>query len=338
MEISMKKLIGSVFLLSLAALPLSAASKPVWPQPPEQGRIAYVKSITKAEDLRIEKGFFAKIWDFFAGGEEKTLVKPFGIHVDHGRIYTTDTGLATLFVFDTNRNKMWTIQGFKSEKFLSPIDVTTDGKGNIYVSDSLRKAVYVFNDRGIALNKIGPQSGLQRPTGIAVDDERGLLYVTDTLASEIKRYTLKGKFLDTIGSKGSGKGELNRPTFITLDRKGNLYVCDSMNFKVKIFDRDGKFSSSFGKLGNTIGNFSSPRGIAVDKDGNIYVTDTLFNAVQIFDGKGNLLLVFGSKGRGDGEFFGPEDIAISREGKAYVTDSYNMRIQVFDILSYNKSK
>ncbi|WP_457598233.1 6-bladed beta-propeller [Hydrogenimonas sp.] len=334
----MKKLIGSILLFSLVALPLLAGAKPVWPQPPETARIAYDKSITKAEDLEIRKGFFAKIWDFFAGGEEEILVKPFGIHVDDGKIFVTDAGLATLFIFDTDRNKMRTIQGFKSEKFVSPIDVTTDAKGNIYISDSVRKAVYIFNDRGIALRKIGSKSGLQRPTGIAIDNERQLLYITDTLASEIKRFTLKGKFLDAVGSKGSGKGELNRPTFITLDKEGNLYVCDSMNFRIKIYDKEGRFSKAFGKLGNTIGSFSSPRGIAVDKDGNIYVTDTLFNAVQIFDPEGNLLLVFGSKGRGPGEFFGPEDIAISKNGKAYVTDSYNMRIQVFDILSYNKNK
>jgi len=294
-------------------------------------------SITKAEDLEIKRGFFAKIWNFFAGDADTVLVKPFGIHVDDGKVFVTDTGLSTLFVFDTVNNKKFSIQGYKSEKFASPIDVATDAKGNIYVTDSVRKAVYVFNRRGIALRKIDSKSGLQRPTGVAVDKERGILYVSDTLSSEIKRFSLKeNKILPPIGSKGSGLGELNRPTFITLDENGKLYVCDSMNFQVKIFSKEGKFSRAFGRLGNTIGSFSSPRGVAVDKNGNIYVTDTLFNAVQIFDRHGNLLLVFGSEGKGPGEFYGPEDIAISEDGKAYVTDSYNMRIEVFDILSYNR--
>ncbi len=333
----MKKLIFCVLLSSTILLPIAAADKPVWPQPPETARIAYEKSVTKAEDLEIEKGFFSKIWDFFAGSGDTVLVKPFGIHVDDGKIYVTDTGLSTLFIFDTLNNSQFTIQGFKSEKFSSPIDVATDKKGNIYVTDSINRAVYIFNKRGIALRKIGSKSGLQRPTGIAVDKERDILYVSDTLSSEIKRFSLKEKkILPSLGSKGSGRGELNRPTFITLDKEGRLYVCDSMNFRIKVFGKDGKFSRAFGSLGNTIGNFSSPRGIAVDRDGNIYVTDTLFNAVQIFDPQGNLLLVFGSEGKGPGEFYGPEDIAISDDGKVYVTDSYNMRIEVFDILSYNK--
>ncbi len=335
----MKRLIVSTLLTCLMALPLSAIDKPVWPQPPEKPRIKYEKSITKAEDLDIKKGFFSKIWDFFAGAEETILVKPFGIHADNGKIYVTDGALATVFIFDRDHNKMKTIQGFKSEKFISPIDIATDKKGNIYVTDSVRKSVYIFNDKGIALRKIGSKNGLQRPTGIAIDKKRDILYISDTLSSEIKRFSLKDKKeLAPIGSKGSGRAELNRPTFIALDNDGRLYVCDSMNFRIKIFDEDGKFSKSFGKLGNTIGSFSSPRGIAVDKDKNIYVTDTLFNAVQIFDKKGDLLLVFGSEGKGPGKFFGPEDIAISEDGKAYVTDSYNMRIEAFDILSYNKSK
>ncbi len=332
----MKKRLYSILLAVLIALPAASAETLVWPQPPEKGRIKFEKSITKPEDLEIKKGFFSRIWEFFAGSEETILVKPFGIHVDEGIVFVTDTALATLFIFDTENNKMRSIQGYKSEKFLSPIDVTTDEKGNIYVTDSERKALYVFNNRGIALKKIG---GLQRPTGVAFDKNRGILYVTDTITSEIKRFYLdENRELKPIGSKGSGPGELNRPTFITVDDEGNLYVCDSMNFKVKIFDKDGKFKRSFGKLGNTIGNFASPRGIALDRDGNIYVTDTLFNAVQVFDPQGNLLIVFGSKGKGPGEFFGPEDIAISRDGKVYVTDSYNMRVEVFDILSYNKNR
>ncbi len=332
----MKKYIAIISFFCIITAPLFAKERPVWPQPPEKPRIVFEKTITKAEDLGIKKGFFSKIWDFFAGSEEKALVKPFGIHTDDGKIYVTDTGLATLFIFDTAKKKMRTIQGYKSEKFISPIDVTTDKKGNIYVSDSIQKAVYVFNDHGIALRKFGADKGLQRPTGIAVDKEDEVLYISDTLSSEIKKFSLKGKELAKIGSKGSGKGELNRPTFITLDNKGKLYVCDSMNFRVKIYDKNGKFLKSFGKLGNTIGNFSSPRGISIDKDGNIYVTDTLFNAVQIFDSNGNLLLVFGNKGTDAGEFYGPEDIAISNDGKAYVTDSYNMRVQVFNIVSYNR--
>lgn len=241
---------------------------------------------------------------------------------------------ATLFIFDTASNDFKVIEGFKKEKFLYPVDVATDDLGFIYVTDSMRKSVYIFNKNGVALKKISEENGLKRPTGIAVDKKRKIFYVCDTLSSKILKYSLNGKMVATIGAPGSGNGELNRPTFITLDENGSLYVTDSMNFRVNIYDKDGKFKKSFGQLGNSIGNFASPRGIAVDKYGHIYVTDTLFNAVQIFDKKGNLLLVFGSEGRGNGEFYTPMDISISNDGRIFITDSYNMRVEIFKILNY----
>ncbi|BBG66103.1 NHL repeat domain protein [Hydrogenimonas sp.] len=335
----MKRSICYALFLFLTATSLHAGNGPVWPQPPEEARIKFEKKITNAEDLNIKKGFFSKIWDFFAGSEDTELIKPFGIHVDGGKIYVTDIGLSSLVIFDKDNNKVRVIQGFKSEKFSYPVDVATDAKGNIYLTDSVKKAVYVFNKEGIALKKIGSENVFKRPTGIAIDKKRGILYVSDTLSSQIKRFSLReSRELEPVGSHGNLPDQFNRPTFITVDEDGRLYVCDSMNFKIKIFDKNGKFDSAFGRLGNTIGSFASPRGVAVDREGNIYVTDTLFNAVQIFDQKGNLLLVFGSKGTGDGEFYGPEDIAISKDGRAYVTDSYNMRIELFDILGYNKNK
>ncbi len=334
----MKKVLIYVLLQFTLTEALLASNSLVWPQPPEEARIKFDKVITKAEDAGIKKGFFRKIWEFFAGEENQIIVKPFGIHVDGEKIYFTDTALATLFIFDTDNNRMKTIQGFKGEKFRAPIDVTTDSKGNIFVTDSENRAVYVFNEKGIALSKFSKNSNFVRPTGIAIDKKRDIVYISDTGASQIKRFTLTGIVLEPTGSPGTGKGELNRPTFITLDKDGNLYVCDSMNFRVNIYKNGTTFASSFGKLGNAIGSFASPRGIAVDKDGNIYVTDTLFNTVQIFDKNGNLLLVFGSEGSAPGQFYGPVDISISDDGKAYITDTYNMRIELFDILSYSNSK
>ncbi|WP_200762554.1 6-bladed beta-propeller [Nitrosophilus alvini] len=333
----MKKVIKTILFLSLT-LPLLAGSKPVWPQPPEKTRIAYEKSISKAEDLDIKKGFFAKIWDFFAGHEEKILIKPFGVHFDSGKIYVTDIGTRSLFIFDTKRKKLKIIEGFKSQKFASPIDVTTDKKGNIYVTDSMLGYVLVFDRMGNPLRKIGTSKKILRPTGIAYNKEKNTIYVTDTLSADIKIFTPEGKYISSIGGPGNSDGKFNRPTFITIDEEGNLYVSDSMNQRIQIFDKKGRFLRKFGKLGNTIGSFSNPRGVAVDKYGNIYVTDTLFHAVQIFNKKGDLLLVFGSYGEKEGEFVVPEDISITPDGTIYVTDSYNMRVQVFKITDYNDEK
>ena len=324
----MKKQILFALLLifcSLQAKEIKETQRLVWPPAPSEAKIEYAFSFTKQEDLKIEKGFFTKIWEFFAGSDDRALMKPFGMHTHGKRIYVTDIGARALFVFDRKKKKMEIIEGAKEQRFVSPVDVDTDSKGNIYVSDSVLGAVYVFDDDGDFIRKIDAQ--IQRPTGIAVSEKLDRLYVVDVLASRIHIYSLKGKYVKSIGKHGIGDAEFNRPTYLTIGQNGDLYVADSMNNRVQILDSEGGFIRKFGQTGNSMGDMPSPRGIALDRDENIFVVDTLFNAIQIFNKNGELLLTLGSYGNQKGEFAIPEDITISDENDIYIADSYNMRVQ-----------
>jgi len=324
-----------LFLLATAILAESNTTL-VWPPPPEQPRIAYVKTITKAEDLGIKKGFLAKLWEFVAGKEERKLIKPFGIHHDGERLYVTDAGLKAILIFDLKKGKLEIVDRSSVHDLIMPVDIVTDVRGEIYVTDSMRAVVFKFDRSGKLLKKFGHHF-LKRPTGIAYDTAKDRLVVVDTVASNLKLFSTDGKYLNKVGRPGKGAGEFNRPTFIATDDRNTFYVSDSMNHRIQMLDANLSFKKAFGRLGNVIGTFGSPRGVAVDPKGRIYVTDTLFNAVQIFDQDGNVLLAFGSYGTGPGEFVIPEDITITKDGTIYITDSYNMRVQVFKILDIGQS-
>jgi len=328
-----KLILLGVFLLCTSYLGAKNVQKLVWPSPPDEPRIEYVTAATKSEEFGIEKGFFSKVYDFIIGEEGAILSSPFGIHVNKTRVYVTDIGSKSLYVFDKEEDKTLNIRGSDKEKFLYPIDVISDSKGNIFVSDSIQAKIYVFDKDGDFSYIIAPQV-FQRPVGIAISPDETKLYIVDALASQIHVTTLKGKFLYSIGSKGSGEGEFNRPTFIDIADDGNLYISDSMNHRVQILDSDGKFISKFGRLGQEIGSFGSPRGISVDSDGNIYVSDTMFNTIQIFNKNGELLMVFGRYGGRKGEFALAEDISILPDGVIYITDTNNKRVQVFKLLDF----
>jgi len=45
--------------------------------------------------------------------------------------------------------------------------------------------------------------------------------------------------LKTIGSPGSGHGQLDDPRGVVVDTKGNLYVADSGNNRIQKFPRAG---------------------------------------------------------------------------------------------------
>ncbi|MCK4737685.1 MAG: hypothetical protein KAT10_03925, partial [Sulfurimonas sp.] len=127
-----------LFIVTVDVLSAKETARLVWPPPPDEPKIEYISSVKKAKDLGIEKGFFAKAFEFLFGEEESALFSPFGIHADKNRIYVTDISLKTLFVFDKKKEKMITIEGSDDEAFLYPIDVVSDSKGNIYVTDSVR--------------------------------------------------------------------------------------------------------------------------------------------------------------------------------------------------------
>jgi streptogramin lyase len=117
----------------------------------------------------------------------------------------------------------------------------------------------------------------------------------------------------TIGSFGTGPGQLNLPRGIVVDDSGNIYVADNRNHRMEKFDSSGKFILEFGKG-------SIPEGIAIDRSGNINVVDRNNMTVEKFTPKGMLLSSFGSAGSAQGQLGNAERIAIDSSGKIYVTD------------------
>jgi sugar lactone lactonase YvrE len=305
---------------------------PVWPSPPQTARIHYIRSISGPSDIGMKRSWVRKIMDATFGKDETTekLLRPYGVFADSERIYVTDPGNRLLHVFDMRERNYLEIRKADKEEFKSPIGVASDTNGEIYLSDSVLKRVFIFDKEGKYLREIGSDL-FSRPAGIAIDEER--LYVVDTHGHKIFAFSKKGgSFLFSFGKNGTGNGEFNYPTNIFAGKDKFLYITDSMNFRVQIFDSNGNFISTFGKHGDGSGDFSKPKGIAVDSEGNIYVADAQFDAIQIFDKEGRLLLAFGDTGRGKGQLILPAGLFIDKQDKIYVADSYNNRIQIFQYL------
>ena len=74
-------------------------------------------------------------------------------------------------------------------------------------------------------------------TSLAVDD-KGNVYVLDSGNCRVQKFDSKGNYIKTIGRKGQGPGEFERPERIFVDEK-NIYVLEFM--KIHIFDLEGNF-------------------------------------------------------------------------------------------------
>jgi DNA-binding beta-propeller fold protein YncE len=301
----------------------------VWPLPPEEPRIRFVDILQSDKDV-VKESQVAKI--LFGEDAEVRLLKPYGVAVGKdGKVYVSDIG--KVFIFDRQNGRVDFLGAEAGTgKLRTPIGIAIAQDGRVFVTDTSSDRVFIYNERGNISGAIGKKGEFDSPSGIAIDEKRGRLYVSDAKIHSVRAYTLEGKPLFTIGERGGEPGTFNFPTNIALDSKGNLYVVDTGNFRVQVFDPDGKHLRNIGSIGDRPGNFSRPKGIAIDSEDHIYVVDSAYQNFQIFDKDGQLLLFVGEGGRNPGQFVLPAGIAIDSEDRIYVVDQLNSRVQIFEYI------
>jgi len=327
----------ALLLLLLFTWPQTeASSKPPAVLLPPQ--LEWVGMLRNAADVNPKPGRFKKILKKIIGldDRQKAMLLPNGVAVDaQGRVLVADTKQRVVHVFDAERKKYKTLRAPDSDPFLSPIAIATDAAGKIYVTDSVRARLFVFRPEGKFAGTIGgitkDESIFKRCTGLAIDRERGRIYVVDTLAMQVVALGMDGKVIQRFGKPGDSAGEFNYPTHIAVDTDGSLWVMDSLNFRVQHLDGNGKVLSGFGHLGDAIGEFDKAKGIALDGQGHIYVAESRDDRVQVYDHEGRLLFFFGQTAAASGQFFLPEGIATDGNNRIYVADGYNRRVQIFQL-------
>jgi DNA-binding beta-propeller fold protein YncE len=301
----------------------------VWPPPPEEPKIRFVRAYCCLDDFG-KSGTDAWLESLFGASGSLRMSKPYGITTDaNGKLYVTDTGFRTVWVFDERAKKV-TMLG--AGALGTPIGVAVDGKGRAFVSDARGQRVYAYDPSGKQIMVLGQKDEFGNPAGLAIDRASNRLYVANSKLHKIRVYdTETGKFLFDIGGRGSEEGKLNFPTNLFI-KSGKIYVSDTGNFRVQLYDLDGRFLKTFGKVGDRFGEFSRPRGIGVDSEGHIYVADSAFDNFQIFDEEGRILLFVGARGSTPGFFSIPAGLHIDERDRIYVADQYNNRVQVFQYL------
>ena len=306
-----------------------------WPEPPEEPKIAYVRSYSGKSDFS-ENSFLNRI---FGKPYEPPFRKPSGVFAVGNKVYVTLTDAGSVAVIDPEAKKTGDKLTFFGDqgkgKLATPLGITGARDGSIiFVADTVLKRVMGYDATGKLIAVIGKQDEFVNPVGVAVNDELGRLYVLDGKGHNVQVYSLKGEKLFQFGEGGQAEGNLYFPYGIAIDRKtGNVYITDTMNFRVMVFDKEGKFLRKIGELGDIPGTFSRPKGIGIDSEGHLYVSDAAFGNVQIFDESGALLMFIGGPGAEPGSFQIPAGIYVDKDDRIYVADSLNRRVQVFQYLS-----
>ncbi|MDZ4164848.1 MAG: 6-bladed beta-propeller [Smithellaceae bacterium] len=326
----MKKIVFALIVLLLLSGTVWSEEL-TWPPPPEMSRIKFVQTVRGPSDLKIKKSFFKKLWEFIAGDELEGLIRPVALTVQGDIICVTDVVYAGFHLFNLKTNSYKIITP-KAVKLTSPTGAVFAGDGRLLLADSVIKKVFTFSDKGVFTGEFAAGFPFQRPTSLAVSPVDGSVWVSDTLAHQVFKFSPTGEKLLTLGKRGEKNGEFNYPTGITIGKDGRVYVCDTLNVRLQVFSSTGKFLFKLGRHGDSTGDFAHPKAVALDSEGNIYIVDGLFDAIQIFNEKGKLLLVFGQRGTRNGEFYVPASIFIDEKDRIFVSDSYNGRMQIFQYL------
>ena len=343
-----RKLLAGVSGLLLTAAVTGCAAPPpeadpfdprslVYPPPPETPRFYYDRTIwgstSVVEDTSADR--FRR----FATGESirgKGMAKPFGVVARNGRVFVSDTVGRRVHVFDYPRKRYYTLGTKGLGSLRKPLGMAVDDAGNVYVVDNTTQRVMIYDLEGIYQTAIAIDSGLERPSGIAVTPDGNRVYVVDTGGVTSRNHGVhifdgRGNKIRAVTTRGTGEGEFNLPKDCALGPDGNLYVVDTGNFRVQVLDGEGNFLRAFGEAGRYSGQFGHPKGIAVDREGKIYVSDTNFGIFQIFNNEGRILLAIGDRSAdgGPGKFLLPAGISVDVDDRIYVVEQFFHKLEVF---------
>jgi hypothetical protein len=174
----------------------------------------------------------------------------------HVFVYTRSGESSRLFQFDPNGTFVREI-GRGSYGFAMAHAVRVDAQDNIWVVDEGTNVVTKFNPEGRIEMVLGRRhemvDGLiptstpvppaqpyrfNRPTDIAWDAQGNIFIADGYNNSRVVKYDKFGKYVTSIGTRGTEPSQFNTPHSIQTDARGNVYVADRNNARIQVLDNN----------------------------------------------------------------------------------------------------
>jgi sugar lactone lactonase YvrE len=251
------------------------------------------------------------------------------------------------------------VQGFAdgagtSALFNSPMNLTVDNTGIIYVADSGNNRIRKIMTDGTVTTLVGSAEGFAdgtvsnalfySPEGIFITTN-GIIYIGDTGNQRIRKImpdgtvtTLAGGTLGNADGIGTA-AQFWSPCGLTVDSNGTVFVAEKKNRIRKITDSGvvttfvGSSTSGYIDGVGTTARLNTPFDVTVDSSGILYVTDSGNNRIRKIMPDGTISTLAGStNGYVDGigtaaKFNYPIGICLSNDGSLFIGESGGGKIR-----------
>lgn len=266
-----------------------------------------------------------------------------------------------VFITDFDNGWVWRIDSDGAQSKFGNLDkpwgiALDEANGRIFVSESGRHRVQIFDLQGNGIGQFGAQGSgdgqFSSPRGLSLD-QGGRLYIADAGNSRVQVFTASANpvFLTSFGTDGNGNGQLTYPSGVAVDSNLQIYVADAGNNRIQRFTPDsssnptvwafsgwlgskdpnvatpGWLNGGSGLASDASGAFRSPYGVGLAGDNRLLVADTNNNRVQVFDAQTGLFVSsIGASGVTSGQYNQPLFVGFAND-QVLIADSSNARIQ-----------
>lgn len=195
--------------------------------------------------------------------------------------------------------------------------IAVDQQDRIFALHRGKQPVLCFSRQGEFLFSWGDEE-IELGHGLLIDSQ-GFVWITDLKRHQVLKFTLDGRLLLTIGTRGEAGEELDRfdkPTDVAIAPSGDIFVSDGYgNYRVMKFSPTGEFIKTWGSRGQNPCEFDTPHALALDPGGKLYVADRGNSRIQVFDFDGEFLAELRGLPAFDGLFCTPDGALYGATGR-----------------------
>ncbi|HLG97437.1 MAG TPA: peptidyl-alpha-hydroxyglycine alpha-amidating lyase family protein [Bryobacteraceae bacterium] len=334
---------------------------------PQSGNLTPAQQRAKAKAQNVPEIPYEPVPNFLKLPPNLYLGEGIGVATNskgHVFVYTRSQE-TRLFEFDAKGNYLREIgEGLYGFAFAHAVRV--DPQDNIWAVDEGTNMVIKFTPDGRVAMVLGhrpePVEGVpltpgfgvapppaepytfNRPTDVAWDPQ-GNIFVSDGYGnSRVAKYDKNGKFIASVGTRGSELGQLNLPHTMATDAQGNVYVGDRSNSRIEVFDNDLTPRKVYDQVG-------APWAICITPGAHQYIYSSNSNPdnnnseIAVVTGDifkmeldGTIVGKFGKAGKKPGEFSTIHELDCRSENELYTAEITSWRVQKILLHPHGSSK